>query len=178
MNHSLDACDSFTLPTLTLGVLYVLVALRHRDRRLLRWPRDLPIELTVRQTSGLARAGAFFTSCEPTAQTVTDSVAVGKLFHPKTAIKRNPACRKTAAARVAADFTNRRSKNRNNRTGCNPGRFGGVCPELPRSPEGRGRGRRLAPVNPHERPDPAGRGSPAQGKQSGPIAARVVGFHP
>jgi hypothetical protein len=35
MNHGLVACDFFTVPTLTFGVLYVFVVLRHRDRRLL-----------------------------------------------------------------------------------------------------------------------------------------------
>ncbi len=35
MNHGLVACDFFTVPTLTFGVLYVFIVLRHRDRRLL-----------------------------------------------------------------------------------------------------------------------------------------------
>ena len=35
MNHGFVACDFFTVPTLTFGVLYVFVVLRHRDRRLL-----------------------------------------------------------------------------------------------------------------------------------------------
>ena len=35
MNHGLVACDFFTIPTLTFGVLYVFIVLRHRDRRLL-----------------------------------------------------------------------------------------------------------------------------------------------
>jgi len=35
MNHSLVACDFFTVPTLTFGVLYVFVVLRHCDRRLI-----------------------------------------------------------------------------------------------------------------------------------------------
>ncbi len=35
MNHGLVACDFFAVPTLTFGVLYVFVVLRHRDRRLL-----------------------------------------------------------------------------------------------------------------------------------------------
>jgi putative transposase len=34
-NQSLVACDFFTVPTLTFGVLYVLVVIRHLDRRLL-----------------------------------------------------------------------------------------------------------------------------------------------
>ena len=35
MNHKLVACDFFTVPTLTFGVLYIFIVLRHRDRRLL-----------------------------------------------------------------------------------------------------------------------------------------------
>ena len=35
MNHGLVACDFFSVPTLTFGILYVFVVLRHRDRRLL-----------------------------------------------------------------------------------------------------------------------------------------------
>ena len=34
-NHGFVACDFLTLPTLTFGLLYVFVVLRHRDRRLL-----------------------------------------------------------------------------------------------------------------------------------------------
>lgn len=34
-NHDLVACDFFTVPTLTFGILYVLVLLRHCDRKLL-----------------------------------------------------------------------------------------------------------------------------------------------
>ncbi|TFH60909.1 MAG: transposase [Gemmatimonadales bacterium] len=33
-NHGLVACDFFTVPTLTFGVLYVLIVMRHRDRQL------------------------------------------------------------------------------------------------------------------------------------------------
>ncbi len=36
MNHRLVACDFFTVPTLTFGVLYVFVVIRHQDRCLLR----------------------------------------------------------------------------------------------------------------------------------------------
>jgi putative transposase len=35
MNHGLVACDFFTMPSLTLGVLYVFVLIRHHDRFLL-----------------------------------------------------------------------------------------------------------------------------------------------
>lgn len=43
MNHGLVACDFFTVPTLTFGVLYVFVILRHHDRRLLHvWVTSNP----------------------------------------------------------------------------------------------------------------------------------------
>ncbi len=35
MNHDLVACDFFSVPTLTFGILYVFVVLRHCDRRLI-----------------------------------------------------------------------------------------------------------------------------------------------
>jgi transposase InsO family protein len=35
MNHGLVACDFFTVPTLTFGVLYIFVVVRHCDRRLI-----------------------------------------------------------------------------------------------------------------------------------------------
>lgn len=35
MNHGLVACDFFTAPTVTFGIFYVFVVLRHCDRRLL-----------------------------------------------------------------------------------------------------------------------------------------------
>ena len=35
MNHGVVACDFLTVPTLTFGILYIFVVLRHRDRRLL-----------------------------------------------------------------------------------------------------------------------------------------------